>query len=203
MASFWLRGIKCVIYRLSFLVVMMSKLTFSAWGISVVQVQTPYHVKKLKNGNCWLFLCNIWSRYLQKLQFMHTETHQISNLGSQDVFKEILSDLVKKDVAEFNDKFYHFEYATLEMFKGHSIIIQSWNVFFINTYTLQFIVKTSPINIMQQFRTKNHMFYSRIAPKWGRSMSIFFYLPQFLLLRNHFFLSNIKVNGILFPLGDK
>ena len=56
---------------------------------------------------------------------MHTETHQISNLGSQDVFKEILSDLVKKDVAEFNDKFYHFEYATLEMFKRHSIIIQS------------------------------------------------------------------------------
>ena len=44
---------------------------------------------------------------------MHTETHEISNLRSQDI-----SDLMRKDVAEFNDKFYHFQYATLEMFKG-------------------------------------------------------------------------------------
>ena len=49
---------------------------------------------------------------------MHAETRQISNLRSQDVSKEILSDLVRKDVAEFNDKFYNFQYATLEMFKG-------------------------------------------------------------------------------------
>ena len=97
---------------------MMSKLTFSAWGISVGQVQTPYHAKKLKNGNSWLFLCNIWSRYLQELQFMHTETRQVSNLGSQDVSKEILSDLVKKDVAKFNDKFYHFEYALWKCLRG-------------------------------------------------------------------------------------
>ena len=48
---------------------------------------------------------------------MLTETRQISNLRSQDVSKEILSDLVRKDVAEFN-KFYHFEYSTMEMFKG-------------------------------------------------------------------------------------
>ena len=49
-------------------------------------------------------------------------TRQISNLRSQDVSKEILSDLRRKDVAEFNDKFYHFQYATLAMFKGALII---------------------------------------------------------------------------------
>ena len=54
----------------------------------------------------------------RKLQSMLTETRQISNLRSQDVSKEILSDLVRKNVAEFSDKFFHFQYATLEMFKG-------------------------------------------------------------------------------------
>ena len=48
---------------------------------------------------------------------MLTETCQILNL-SQDVSKEILSGLVRKNVAEFSDKFFHFQYATLEMFKG-------------------------------------------------------------------------------------
>ena len=48
---------------------------------------------------------------------MLTETRQISNL-SQDVSKEILSDLVRKNVAEFSDKFFHFQYAILEIFKG-------------------------------------------------------------------------------------
>ena len=49
---------------------------------------------------------------------MLTETRQISNLRSQDVSKEILSDLVRKNVAEFSDKFFHFQYATWEMCKG-------------------------------------------------------------------------------------
>ena len=49
---------------------------------------------------------------------MLMEKGQISNLRSQDVSKEILSDLVKKSVAEFSDKFFHLPYATLEMFKG-------------------------------------------------------------------------------------
>ena len=48
---------------------------------------------------------------------MLTETRKISNLMSQDVSKEILSDLVRKDVGEFSDKFSHFQYANLEMFK--------------------------------------------------------------------------------------
>ena len=54
----------------------------------------------------------------RKLQSMHTETRQISNLRSQDVSKESLSDLVRKDFAEFNGQFYHFPYATLAMLKG-------------------------------------------------------------------------------------
>ena len=87
-------------------------------GISEERYQTSYHVRKLKNGNGWLFLCDNWLRYLKRLQFMLTETRQISNLRSQDVSKEILSDLVRKNVAEFSDKFFHFQYATREMCKG-------------------------------------------------------------------------------------
>ena len=34
------------------------------------------------------------------------------------VSKEFLLDLVKKNIAEFSDKFFHFQYATLEMSKG-------------------------------------------------------------------------------------
>ena len=49
---------------------------------------------------------------------MLTETRQISNLRSQDVSKEILLDLVRKNAAEFSDKFFHFQYATQEMHKG-------------------------------------------------------------------------------------
>ena len=48
---------------------------------------------------------------------MLTGTRQISNLRSRDVSKGILSDLVRKDVAEFSDELSHFQYATLEMFK--------------------------------------------------------------------------------------
>ena len=47
---------------------------------------------------------------------MLTETSQISNLRSQDVSKEILSDLVRKNVAKF--KVFHFQYAAREMCKG-------------------------------------------------------------------------------------
>ena len=49
---------------------------------------------------------------------MLTETRQISNL-SQDVSKEILSDLVRKNVAKFSDNFFHFQYATREMCEGY------------------------------------------------------------------------------------
>ena len=45
-------------------------------------------------------------------------TRQISNLRSQDVSKEILSYLVRKNDAEFSNKFSHFQYETQEMCKG-------------------------------------------------------------------------------------
>ena len=48
---------------------------------------------------------------------MLTETRQISNLTTQDISKEIQSDLVRKNVAEFSDEFFHFQYATREMCK--------------------------------------------------------------------------------------
>ena len=41
-----------------------------------------------------------WLRCHEKLQFMLAETHQISVFRSQDFSKEILSDLMRKDVAE-------------------------------------------------------------------------------------------------------
>ena len=87
-------------------------------GISEERYQTSYHVRNLKNGNGSLFLWDTWLTYLKKLQFMLTETREISNLRSQDVSKEILSDLVRKNVAKFSDKFFHFQYATREMCKG-------------------------------------------------------------------------------------
>ena len=46
------------------------------------------------------------------------ETRQISNLKSQDVSKEILSDLVKENVAKFSGKSFYFQYATREICKG-------------------------------------------------------------------------------------
>ena len=49
---------------------------------------------------------------------MLTDTRQISNLN-QDVSEEILSDLVRKNVDKFSVKFFHFQYATLKMFRGH------------------------------------------------------------------------------------
>ena len=73
--------------------------------------------QEVENGIGWLFLCDTWLRYL-KLQFMLRETRQILNLRNQYVSKKILSDLVRKNVAGFSDKFFHFQYVTLEMFKG-------------------------------------------------------------------------------------
>ena len=87
-------------------------------GILEERHQTSYYVRNLKNVNGWLFLCDTWLRYLKKLQFMLTETRQISNLRSQDVSKEILSGLVRTNVAKLSDKFFHIRYATREMCKG-------------------------------------------------------------------------------------
>ena len=42
---------------------------------------------------------------------------QISSLRNQDVSKEMIPDLARKDVVAFNDKFFHFQYANLEIIK--------------------------------------------------------------------------------------
>ena len=76
---------------------------------------------------------------------MLTETHEISHMRSQDIYKEILSDLVRKDVPTINDKFFNFQYANLEMFKealnNYSMLKSR---FFINTHTFTMYCKTSP-----------------------------------------------------------
>ena len=106
---------------------------------------------------------------------MHTEKCQISNFGSEDFSKEILTDLFRKDVAEFNNMFYHFEYATMEM------LLFSAKITYFSSATTPFlcITKASPINVMQLFRTANHIFYCRTALKQGRSVSIFFFCNSF------------------------
>ena len=86
-------------------------------GISEERYQTSYHARTLTNGNGWLFLCDTWLTYLKKLQFMVTETHQISNLRSQGVSEEILSDLVRKMLPSL--KFFHFQYAPGKCVRRH------------------------------------------------------------------------------------
>ena len=128
-------------------------------GILEERYQTSYHVRKLKNGNVRLFLWDTWFRYLKELQFMLTETWQISNLRSQDVSKEILSDFVRKNIAEFSDKFFHFQYATWEMCKGalNNYSMLKWR-FLISTRTFAMYCK----NVSHQYYainqdTKPHM----------------------------------------------
>ena len=95
---------------------------------------------------------------------MLTETRQISNLRSQDVSKEILSDLVRKNVAKFSDKFFHFQYATWEMCKR---ALNNYSLlkfrFLINTHTFgMYWKKKSPISIMQLIRVPDHIFYRNV-----------------------------------------
>ena len=125
-------------------------------------------------------LCDTWPRCLEKLQFMLTETCQISNLRNQDVSKEILSNLVRKDIAKFSDKFSFSQYATLEMFKAALNNYSMLKLFFlINTLTFTCLVKTSPISIMQLIRTPNHIFYCRFALNRARPIFIFFIWNNF------------------------
>ena len=86
----WLRRKKCLIYRLDIIFsithvaqVTVSKINFFCQGYSYISeegYQTSYQIRKLKNGNGWLFLWDTWSRCLEKLQFTLMETRQISNL---------------------------------------------------------------------------------------------------------------------------
>ena len=115
---------------------------------------------------------------------MLTKTRQISNL-SQDVSMKILSDLVRKNVAEFSDKFFHFQYATLETFKGA-----------LNNYTmLKLLFNEHPPfcnvlkNVSYQYYatnqdTKPHVL-SQNCPQIGVEQCLA-YLPQLFLLRSLF-----------------
>ena len=83
---------------------------------------------------------------------MDTETRQISNLRKQDVSKEILSGLVRKDIAEFSDKFSYFQFATLKMFKA---ALNNYSMlklcFLINTHTFAMYCK----NVSHQYYATN------------------------------------------------
>ena len=64
---------------------------------------------------------------------------------------EILSDLVRKDVTKFNNNFYHFQDANLQMFQRafNNYSMQKLN--FINTYTFAIYCK----NVSYQYYTTN------------------------------------------------
>ena len=130
---------------------------------------------------------------------MLTEARQISNLRNQDVPKENLSNLVRKDITEFSDKFSYFQYVTLEMFKA---TLNNYSMlklcFLINTLTFTCIVKTCPISIMQLIRTPNRIIDRRIAPKIGVDQYLsFFYLQQHFLLRSFFHFPYEMSNDII------
>ena len=79
--------------------------------------------------------------------------------------KEVLSDLVRKDVAEFSNKFSHFQYGTLEILINAALNNYSMlKLRFFNQHP-HFYNVTSPISIMQLIRTLDHIYYRRIAPK--------------------------------------
>ena len=113
---------------------------------------------------------------------MLTETRQISNLRSQDVSKEILSDLVRKNVGA-SLKFFHFQYAAREMCKGtlNNYSMLKLRGFFINTHTFAIYCK----NISHRYYatnqdTKPHIL-SQSCPKIGvdQRLSIFIYCSFF------------------------
>ena len=150
-------------------------------GISEERYQTSYHVRKLKNGNGWLFPCDNWLRYLKRLQFILTETRQISNLRSQDVSKEILSDLVRKNVAEFSDKFFHFQYATREICKGE---LNNYSMLILHLFNRHHTFAMYCKNISHQYYatnqdTKPHILSWNYPQNRGRSMSVFFICHSF------------------------
>ena len=74
---------------------------------------------------------------------MLTETRQIPNLRSKDVSEEFLSDLVRKNLAEFSEKFFHFKYATRKMCKGalSNYSMLKLRVFLISTHTFAIYCK--------------------------------------------------------------
>ena len=114
---------------------------------------------------------------LEKLQFMLTETRQISNLRNQDVSMEILSDWLRKDVAELSNKFSHFQYATLKMFKAALNNYSRLKLrFLINNFTFAMYYK----NVSHQYYVTNQDTKPRIlswnCPKIGVDQCLSFFI---------------------------
>ena len=131
---------------------------------------TSYHVRKLKKWQ-WLIVS---MRHLVEISEENRSLClwkgvKFQTWRSQDVSKETLSDLVRKNVAQFSDKFFHFQYAAWKMCKGALNNHLMLKLHFLKSApTLsQCIVKTSPISIMQLIRKANHIFHRRIAQKSG------------------------------------
>ena len=170
---------KCVIYRLDIIssITDVAQLMVSKFNFFCRRDNCRYPERDIRRGIAnfipcqevekwqWLIVSIFLSRCLEKLQFILTETRQISNLRNQDTSKEILSNLVRKDFAKFSDKFTHFQYATLEIFKWVLNNYSVWKLRFFNQQPMY--VKMSPISIMQLTRIPNHIFYRKIALKQG------------------------------------
>ena len=118
---------------------------------------------------------------------MLTETCQIPHLRSQEVSKEILLNLVREDVAEFSEKFLHFQYATLEMFKG---ALNNYSMLklrsFINTHAFAMYFK----NVSHQYYATNQdnkpHILSYNCPKIGVGQCLSSFICHSFLLRSLF-----------------
>ena len=181
----WLMRKKCVIYRLDIIFIithvvqlMVSKINFFC------QRDICRYPGDLQREICRLFVCDTQLRCPEKLQFMFTETRQISKLRNQDVSMEILSGLLRKDVAELSNKFSHFHYATLKMFKAA-----------LNNYSRLKLINN--FNFAMYYKNVSHQYYvtnqdtkphilSWNCPKIGVDQCLSFFLLQFLLLRSFF-----------------
>ena len=112
---------------------------------------------------------------------MHTEKCQISNFGSEDFSKEILTDLFRKDVAEFNNMFYHFEYATMEMLAEsfNYYLVLKLRIFHQQPHLFCVLQKRLPSMLCNYSGRQTTYFIIETAPKQSRSVSIFFFCNSF------------------------
>ena len=130
----------------------------------------------MKNDNDWLILCDRWPGCLEKLHFNAYGIASNSNLRNQVVSKEIPSDLERKDIAEFSDKFSYFQYTTLEIFKAALNNYSMLNLFFESTPSLLHVLqKRLPSVLCNWSGHQTTYFIADLPQNRGRSISIFFY----------------------------
>ena len=172
----WFRRRKCVIYRLDIILsitrvaqLMVSKSISSVRGIFVdirrgISVEGYQTCKEAKKWQ--LLIVSMWhlidiSGYIAVYAYGNASNFKLRKI------EEILSDLVRKHVVEFSDKFSHFQYATQAMFKGalsnYSMIKLLF--FLINTHFCN-CKNVSHRYYATNQDTKPRIFYCRIAPKY-------------------------------------